>query len=676
MENESSINKFLENVLLCTTSNRQATSSYYRIYQHTYDIGASYQIWHQSKFTGSMFEGFADKVCGDQDSMIIYKEFPLVKPASQNKVEDDEINIVLAEPIEGYPAYVKLKTKNKGSLNNMNVLNSVNEEGYVDGKKLLETLKFKEDTLHGPAMTSLYNKNYPSTGEQDSVPAFACPELPSLSLSFFTRRARSGWPPEKFRKEIQSKGCHVVAAGISGSLENELEWRWSFSVAELELIHHMSQSMYTCMFSMKAIMKKNWIHQESWDKKPFCSYFLKTICLWLNEEVECGALDIVELLCLIIDKLIKCYNEKFMPHYFIPAQNLIGHLNDGLCDCVVDWLNNIKEDLPVVLLNSIDIDGKLIDAIDDFADDKRISLYEQDVEGAEDDYTKFLNYLRENDDADDLLSPLLTQIQPGSHVYVFDQRFRLAECSTFADDPISEAFVKYKDSKETLFAVPEDVLLPVIKALDDIVFEPHAKMYRQSLNRYLGRLYLNLSSYLFGIDKDLSQKSFQKAIEYSELGKEMVHHDGWTDEGFVGMAQLIMCYYLSHRWEEMEQLLKDIKPLLIKAIADEDWRNGFADIPILMTNHLRPIPWQKGDVELFSKLISQFYRILLLINPITFVLYVFARNFIRKGEIAEARISVDEMKAFINSDYAVNPENCAVAQIKIDILEKLLVNCQ
>jgi len=297
-------------------------------------------------------------------------------------------------------------------------------------------------------------------------------------------------------------------------------------------------------------------------------------------------------------------------------------------------------------------------------------------EGAEDDYTEFLNYLRENDDADDLLSPLLTQIQPGSHVYVFDQRFRLAECSTFADDPISEAFVKYKDSKETLFVVPEDVLLPVIKALDDIVFEPHAKMYRQSLNRYLGRIYLNLSSYLFGIDKDLSQKSFQKAIEYSELGKEMVHHDGWTDEGFVGMAQLIMCYYLSHRWEEMEQLLKDIKPLLIKAIADEDWRNGFADIPILMTNHLRPIPWQKGDVELFSKLISHFYRILLLINPITFVLYVFARNFIRKGEIAEARISVDEMKAFINSDYAVNPENCAVAQIKIDILEKLLVNCQ
>ena len=668
-------NEFLEAVLLCTTSNQRAISSYYRIYQYIHDIGASFQIWHQSKFTGSMYEGLTDKVCGDQDSMIIYNEFPLVIEASQDKVIPHQINnIVLAETIEGYPAYVKLKTVNKEALDNSKVSNSVNEEGYLDGKKLVDSLKFKEDTLHGPAMTSLYNKNFPNAGEQDTVPAFACLEWPSLSASFLTRTSSSGWPLESLRREIQSKGCHLVAAGISGSLENKLEWRWSFSVAELELIHRMSQSMYTCMFSMKAVIRKYWIQHESWESKPLCSYFLKTICLWLNEEAECDELGILNLLHLILDKLIKCYNEKRMPHYFIPAQNLIGHLHNDMCKCVVDWLNNIKENLLVIVLNSLDIDGKLIDAIDDFAEDNSIALYEKDKEDSENDYTQFVNFLRENDDLNNAFSAFLTQIQPGGPCYLFDQRFRLAEYSTFTDDPLSEPLMIYKESKETLFCVPEDILLPVIKALSDIVFEPYVEIYRQSLYRYLGRLYLNVSSHLSEVNEDLAQKSFRKAIEYSELGKEMIHPDGWSDEGFLGMTQLIMCYYLNQRWEELEEQLNEIKPLLSRAVADPEWRNGISDIPIPMYNHLRPIPWENGDAELFKELISHFYRIALLLNPITFVQYVFARNFIRKGEITEAKMSIDDMKSFIESDYSVNPENYRVAKVKIDILEKLLVN--
>ena len=681
MDNENEfVQGFFDGVLLCMSSYRKAVSSYYRIYQRIYDVGASLNVWHRSLYSGSMYEGLPSSVCGDQDSMIIYNRFPTVVCDEASISAGGEIsskNTVTVERIEGHPAFAYLKVLDKCSLENTEVANSINGACYVNGKKLVASLKYDEDELNGPAMTSLYDKNFPSAGEQDNVPAFRFPKWPEHAKYFINRTTSSGWPSADLRQKIELKGCHLVAAGIPGKTydENEFVWRWSFSAAELELIHNMSQSMYTCMFAMKAILKKKWTQPEAWQQKLICSYFIKTICFWLSEEVRCEGKGVMELLYKILNRFIICYEERHLPNYFLVEHNLISHLNNEMCAHVIKWLEEIRDDLFVVCLNSIEFDGKLEDLIEEFASDNGITSFENDEEN--DDFTELHAFLKTenlNIDVKSQIMDVINTIKPGGEVYLFDQRFRVAGFATYNDDPISEAFVKYKESKETLMVVPEDILLPVIKNLDEVVFEGYVEMFQQSLYRYLGRLFLNLWSFFSDIGEEkLSEESFKKAIQYSELGKEMVHPDGFTDHGFVGSVQLLMCYYLrSNRWDDVDKLVEEVKPLLTKAVTDENWRNGFSDICVPMFNHLRPTPWQLGDDELFSKLISHFYRITLLLNPITFAFYIIARNFIRREEYTEAQKTVEDLKAFIKQDYSVNPENHAVARLQIEILEDLI----
>ena len=682
MENQNEIvQSFFDGVLLCMTSYRKAVSSYYRIYQCIYDVGASFQVWHHSLYSGSMYEGLPSSVCGDQDSMIVYDRFPTVVWYDTTLVDDGEIpskNTAVVEQIEEHPAFARLKVFDKKSLENTEVVNSINEAGYINGKKLVSSLKYDDDELNGPAMTSLYNKNFPSAGEQDSVPAFRCPIWPEHARNFMNRTKPSGWPSNDLLYKIESKGCHLVAAGIPGNNydENELVWRLSFSAAELELIHNMSQPMYTCMFAMKAILKTEWSQPETWQRKPICSYFIKTVCFWICEDVRCEELSVMELLYKILEKFIVCYRRKHLPNFFIVEHNLIGHLDDAMCTHVIKWLSRIRDDLFVVCLNSLEIDGKISDVIEEFANDNQIKLFEKDEDG-EDDFTRFHAFLKTESQYIDVKSQIINMIntiKPGGEIYLFDQTYRVAEFATFNDDPIPEAFVKYKECKEILMAVPEDIILPVIERLEEVVFEGYAKVFQQSLYRYLGRMFLNLWSYLLDIgDEKRSEKSFQKAIKYSELGREMVHPDGYSDLGFVGCVQLLMCYYLrGNNWDKVDKLIEEVNPLLMKAVSNENWRNGFSDIVVPMFNHLKPTPWQLGDEELFSRLISHFYRITLLLNPVTFSFYIIARNYIRRGECTEAQKTVDDLKAFIEQDFSVTPENYAVATLQIEILDNLM----
>ena len=677
MEKKKSINEFLDAVLLCKTSSHKLIASYQRIQQKIHDIGASLKIFHPTNFTGSVFEGLLPEVCSDEDSMITYNGFPLVKLDIQNHKfqSNDKSNIVFAQTITENAAFVKLKTYNKDGIEKI-VSNSITDEGFINGKILVESLKFEEDVINGPAMTSSIYEQYPSVGKRDNVLALACSQWPSLHSSFYSRFSASGWPSVELREKIVLKGCHLVPVGIPGSSTKDIEWRWSFSVAEKELIHHMDQSMYTCIFVLKAIKQKHWVANESWSQNPFVSYFLKTTCLWLCEELDCTGRKITELIVLVIDMLMNYYSDHYLPHYFIPAQNLIGHLDCDTCKHVVNWLHEVKKDLFVKCLSSIEIDGQLENAFDVIMLENDIPSLQID-DRVEYDFAALFAFFNENENAENVLLLLIDQIKPGGKCYIFDYRSKLGEYSTFSDDSISFAFMKYTeyDADDVIFAIPDDILLKIIEEIEDIVFDPYVAMYRQSLYRYLGRLYFDISSYLFESNKDLSLKSYQKAVKYFQVGKVMTHHTGWSDEGFVGMVNLTVCYYLNQEWQKLAEVLKELKPLLDKALVDADWRNGFADIPMFKINHLTPIPWQKGDKEIYSKLVRrvcQYYSYLILLDPTLFTLYVIARNSIRQGQYDNAKDASHRIKAFLETETPCNQQNDAIGVVLVEIIENFL----
>ena len=119
-----------------------------------------------------------------------------------------------------------------------------------------------------------------------------------------------------------------------------------------------------CMYLLKAFKNKYWYEDEivcSEHNEPsiFCSYFFKTACLWVFERTRQGESDAISLCRQVFDWLISCYENGFLPHYFIPQQNLIGHIlgEKGRLESLKLWLEKLKSNIWINVTPSIQIDA-------------------------------------------------------------------------------------------------------------------------------------------------------------------------------------------------------------------------------------------------------------------------------------------------------------------------------
>ena len=115
--------------------------------------------------------------------------------------------------------------------------------------------------------------------ESDCVFAFRCLTWPPIASEWISRERVSGWPSQKTIAKIVSDGCHVVAVSHDFSEEKDIEFRFSFSVAEVSLFHDMSPEQRQCYASFKAIVGKclkimNTNHSADINLK---SYHMKTV---------------------------------------------------------------------------------------------------------------------------------------------------------------------------------------------------------------------------------------------------------------------------------------------------------------------------------------------------------------------------------------------------------------
>ena len=179
----------------------------------------------------------------------------------------------------------------------------------------------------------------------DRVPCLISPSWPPCTSEFLTHPRPHGWPSQGLKDKIQQAGCHVVGVGHPPSDNKDTEWRWSFSVSEKELIHDMCDTIAGVMYLLKAVKKKHWNKDDPNKYTTFCSYYIKTACLWVCEETDQSNTAIMDLCRRVIDWLVTCYRTHTLPHYFIRGQNLIGQLSQALCKCVVMWLEWVKEEL-------------------------------------------------------------------------------------------------------------------------------------------------------------------------------------------------------------------------------------------------------------------------------------------------------------------------------------------
>lgn len=223
------------------------------------------------------------------------------------------------------PGYTKLKLHNCCHGKVISCCNT------LDGYSFLSNLKFKmsflnkacEDIVHGPCISDI-------KGEIDYAYCLHSSSWISSAISW-TNRSRYDWPACDLKLKIRQRGVLFVPVGPKGSLHEEYEWRISFNIAEKMLIYSFNHTQLICYVLFKILMK-DVINRNYYINELLCSYFLKTILLWISEEHSIDIWtpsNLIKCFMACFKRLIYCVEFSTCPHYFIPDNNMFENRIEG-----------------------------------------------------------------------------------------------------------------------------------------------------------------------------------------------------------------------------------------------------------------------------------------------------------------------------------------------------------
>src|SRR6218665_3448865 len=163
--------------------------------------------------------------------------------------------------------------------------------------------------------------------EVDRVFAIYCPCWPNEADEWKTRERPNGWPPKEVVDKVVASGCYFVAKPHKSSPEDDTQWRFSFSQAEVILIHSWTDVQKYIYHILRLIKSQVTMARGGSEETVLCTYFFKTLMFWecerkpkefWNDETVENC--VRELLCILIGWLIdgRC------PNYFIPKSNIIS----------------------------------------------------------------------------------------------------------------------------------------------------------------------------------------------------------------------------------------------------------------------------------------------------------------------------------------------------------------
>ena len=234
---------------------------------------------------------------------------------------------------------------------------SNNKLTFLDNKDMhattladdLSAVSFKS---HGPALT---REEHRYQGLPfDIVTAIPYKFWPRTAFKWIGRIRMSAWPDTKLKFHILNTGCLFVPVGSHTGVSAGKEWRYSFSVAEgllasnVTLIQRKTYLLFKtlCKFS---ICKANTCSSTS---KNISSYHLKTVFFWCLEDIgrsKWCQQNLSLCICHLLDKLLLFLQNRHLPNYFIPENNMIDHLSDD------DYQN--------ILLSTEEVRGNLLKSI-------------------------------------------------------------------------------------------------------------------------------------------------------------------------------------------------------------------------------------------------------------------------------------------------------------------------
>ena len=242
------------------------------------------------------------------------------------------------------------KVKPQGKKQDISVIKEANEAScrtYLSlekGKKQLE-----QHTVNKGKGLSLQT-------QIDNVMAIGCTGWPRIAERWAYRRRY--WPPDDVIFQCKSKGYHLIPKAHVGG-DPDIEWRYSFSLAETRLLEALTDKQWKCFYILKHLIHKQFGEFHSFSK-ALSTYHVKTVIFWACETKPLPLWDLNTGSCILglLDDLIHAYTSAQLPHYFIPECNILVNVNRNTAQSLICLLHQLRRRMsndvkdPVIKVNS------------------------------------------------------------------------------------------------------------------------------------------------------------------------------------------------------------------------------------------------------------------------------------------------------------------------------------
>ncbi|KAL5007368.1 hypothetical protein ScPMuIL_016174 [Solemya velum] len=300
-----------------------------RIWKHVNCISRLTSCMGYSKIpmfvTGSRAEGLGLSILGsDTDIMTSIETMRVINSPADWEVRPDMLTVYV-DTVGVHSGYCRLKPMNNDEPTFTQDFDRMERVKILDGEIFLDNNRWKYGLIFphsksGPAETIHLNVD---AGDFDKLTCFNAPWPPSAK-EWLHRIRPSNYPPPDLIASTAKAGIHIVPTGHKASPYRDIEWRFSFSSAELYLVHRWPNTASKCYILLKLL--KNEIGNEMPSLgKTLCSYHLKTLMFWIVEETGIkfwSEHSLVDCLLFALRRLLEWIENGYIPHYFFRDNNL------------------------------------------------------------------------------------------------------------------------------------------------------------------------------------------------------------------------------------------------------------------------------------------------------------------------------------------------------------------
>ncbi|KAL4224191.1 hypothetical protein ACF0H5_017644 [Mactra antiquata] len=314
---------------------------------------------------GSQREGLGLKGLSDID--ILQVEHDVICTKETSFVDDARLVLKIVDS-NTPPGYCQLQV-DKSAIDSRIFEKYQYATVHRDGNTFLSSMKFvtelKDDVLnasefrrkytwflsqHGPSrprnahgMTlslSRFPLDFGIDWKSDFVCAFPCDENAALNV-WQNRPRKYDWPSGRLIRQIMTLPIYVVPVGHKGSINENLEWRISFVLAEIKLVQSFN-NIQMKIFLLLKIFAKRYL-----EPKPeiISSYVIKNIMFWLAEDIPQKKFLQKHLMARMVEaleNLREAVRFKKLRNYMQPENNLFANkLDDAKQQLLMNKLNYI-----------------------------------------------------------------------------------------------------------------------------------------------------------------------------------------------------------------------------------------------------------------------------------------------------------------------------------------------